>query len=150
MSGANIATTLGPEPVPVDADARQIGRILDNLINNSLTYAARPPRLKVDAVTEGGRAVVRVADNGVGMSPSERARVFQPFHRTKDPAFSKVPGAGLGLYTSRKFAEVNMGRLVLQRTEPGQGSCFALDMPLARSKPTDHGAASPGREPASP
>jgi signal transduction histidine kinase len=135
MSGANIATTLGPEPVPVDADARQIGRILDNLINNSLTYAARPPRLKLDAVTEGGRAVVRVADNGVGMSPSERARVFQPFHRTKDPAFSRVPGAGLGLYTSRKFAEVNHGRLVLQRTEPGLGSCFALDLPLARSKP---------------
>jgi len=135
MSGAKIATALGPEPVPVDADARQVGRILDNLINNSLTYAARPPRLKLDAVMAGNRAVVHVTDNGVGMSQADRDRVFQPFHRTKDPAFSSVPGAGLGLYTSRKFAEVNRGRLVLERTEPGVGSCFALDLPRAKSKP---------------
>ncbi|TMC85924.1 MAG: hypothetical protein E6J06_02465 [Chloroflexi bacterium] len=135
VSGARIATTLGPEAVPVDADARQIGRILDNLINNSLTYAARPPRLKLDAVAERGRAVVHVIDNGVGMSPLERARVFQPFHRTQDPAFSSVPGAGLGLYTSRKLAEVNQGRLSLERSEPGVGTCFALELPLAKSKP---------------
>jgi len=136
MSGAKIATSLGPDPVPVDADIRQIGRILDNLINNSLTYAARAPRLKVDAVTKGDRAFVHVTDNGVGMSQADRSRVFQPFHRTKDPAFSGVPGAGLGLYTSRKFAEANRGRLVLERTELGVGSSFALDLPLARSKPT--------------
>ena len=135
MSGATIETTLGMEPVPVDADARQIGRILDNLINNSLTYAARTPRLKLDAVKVGDRAVVHITDNGVGMSHSDRAQVFQPFHRTTDPAFSSVPGAGLGLYTSQRFAEVNRGKLVLERTEPGVGSRFALDLPLARSKP---------------
>jgi signal transduction histidine kinase len=135
LSGAQVATTLGPEPVPVEADARQIGRILDNLINNSLTYVARPPRLKLDAVANGKRAVVHVIDNGIGMSDSERARVFEPFQRTKDPAFTSIPGAGLGLYTSRKLAEVNRGTLTLERTEPGVGTSFALDLPLARSKP---------------
>ena len=135
VSGARIATTFGTGPVPVDADPRQIGRILDNLINNSLTYTVRPPRLKVDAVTEGNRAIVHVIDNGIGMSDVERARVFQPFHRTKDPAFSSVPGSGLGLYASRKLAEVNQGRLTLERSEPGVGTCFALDLPLAMSKP---------------
>ncbi len=135
VSGARIATTLGADPVPVDADARQIGRILDNLINNSLTYSVRPPRLKVDAVTEGDRAVVHVIDNGVGMSDAERDRVFQPFHRTKNPTFSSVPGAGLSLYASRKLAEVNQGRLTLQRTEPGVGTAFALELPLAKAKP---------------
>jgi signal transduction histidine kinase len=142
VSGARIATTFGTGPVPVDADARQIGRILDNLINNSLTYTVRPPRLKVDAATEGNRAVVHVIDNGIGMSDVERARVFQPFHRTKDPTFSSVPGSGLGLYASRKLAEVNQGRLTLERSEPGVGTCFVLDLPLAMSKPglPDRGA----------
>jgi len=135
VSGAHIATTLGAEPVPVDADARQIGRILDNLINNSLTYAGRPPRLRLDAAVAGDRAVVHVIDNGVGIAETERDRVFEPFYRTKDPAFSAVPGAGLGLYASRKLAEVNRGRLTLERTEPGIGSAFALELPLARSKP---------------
>jgi len=137
VSGARIATTLGLDPVPVDADPRQIGRILDNLINNSLTYTLRPPRLKVNAITEGNRAIVHVIDDGVGMSDVERARVFQPFHRTKDPAFSSIPGAGLGLYASRKLAEVNRGRLTLERSEPGLGTCFALELPLARSKPVE-------------
>jgi signal transduction histidine kinase len=135
VSGGRITAELAPEPVPVDADARQIGRILDNLINNSLTYTVRPARLKVNAAAEGDRAVIQVIDNGVGMSEAERARVFEPFRRSKDPAFSEVPGVGLGLYASRKLAEVNQGRLTVERTEPGLGSCFALDLPLARIKP---------------
>jgi signal transduction histidine kinase len=134
VSGGRITTELAAEPVPVDADPRQIGRILDNLINNSLTYTVRPARVKVNAAAEGDRAVIHVIDNGVGMSEEERARVFEPFRRSKDPAFSEVPGVGLGLYASRKLAEVNQGRLTLERTEPGVGSCFALELPLARSK----------------
>jgi len=135
MGGAQIAVSLAREPVPVHGDSRQIGRILDNLINNSLTYVARPPRLKLEALADRNRGVVRVIDNGVGMSGSERARVFQPFHRTKDPAFSGVPGVGLGLYSSRILAEANQGRLTLERTEPGVGTCFALDLPLTKLKP---------------
>ena len=135
MSGAKVSTIFAADPVAVDADARQIGRILDNLINNSLTYTVRPARLKVDLACEANRAVVRVTDNGVGMTEAERARVFLPFQRTKDPAFSSVPGAGLSLYASRKLAEANLGRLTLEQTEPGVGSSFALELPLAKSRP---------------
>jgi signal transduction histidine kinase len=134
MTGARIAVKLGPEPVPVDADAKQIGRILDNLINNSLTYASRPPRLKVDASADGDRAVVLVADNGVGLSRTDRDRVFEPFRRTKDPAFRSVPGVGLGLYASKQLAEVNQGTLTLMESEPGVGTSFALELPLSRSR----------------
>lgn len=141
VSGAKIAVSLPDEPLPVNADSRQIGRILDNLINNSLTYVARPPRLELEAVAERNRGIVRVIDNGVGMSDQERSRVFQPFHRTKDPAFSMVPGVGLGLYSSRILAEANEGRLSLERTEPGVGTCFALELPLTRLKPSRGGAA---------
>ena len=135
VSGAQIAMSQAKEAVPVRADSRQIGRILDNLINNSLTYVVRPPRVKLEAVVDRNRGVVRVTDNGVGMSASERARVFQPFYRTKDPAFSSVPGVGLGLYSSLILAEANQGRLTLERSEPGVGTSFALDLPLTRSKP---------------
>ena len=140
MSGAKIAVDLPSDPLPVNADSRQIGRILDNLINNSLTYVARPPRLRLEASVERNRAVVRVIDNGVGMSGSERSRVFQPFHRTDDPAFSTVPGVGLGLYSSRMLAEANQGRLTLEKTEPGVGTCFALDLPLTKPKPSGESA----------
>ena len=132
LNGADVAATLDSEPVEVEADARQLGRILDNLIHNGLTYAARPPRLRVSVTTGSARAVVHVTDNGVGMSESERARIFRPFHRGKDPAFGSVPGSGLGLYVSRQLAEANEGKLTLERTEVGLGTSFALDLPLAR------------------
>ena len=139
MNGADIAATLGQEPMQVEADSRQLARILDNLINNGLTYAARPPRLRVSVTTNGERAVIHVVDNGVGMSESERVRVFRPFHRGNDPAFGGVPGTGLGLYVSRQLAEANEGTLTLERTEVGLGTSFALNLPLARPEPSKVG-----------
>src|ERR1700730_9816135 len=94
---AEIATRLTADPVPVEADAGQLGRILDNLINNGLTYTVRPPRLSITVSGEGGRAVTRVADNGAGIAEDERERVFDRFHRSNEPAFRNVPGTGLGL-----------------------------------------------------
>ncbi len=135
LNGAEVVTSLGAEPVHVDADPLQLGRILDNLINNGLTYAARPPRLRVSVTMNTERAVVHVIDNGVGMSEIERARVFRPFHRGNDPAFGSVPGSGLGLYVSRLLAEANKGELTLERTEVGLGTSFALNLPLARLEP---------------
>jgi signal transduction histidine kinase len=141
MSGARILTRLGDDPVPVEADAGQVGRILDNLINNSLTYVVRAPRIALEARVEGDRAVVHVIDNGVGMSEDERSRMFQPFHRTSDPTFSEVPGVGLGLYTSRQLAEANQGTLTLLTTQPGRGTSFALELPLSKAKPSPPAAA---------
>jgi len=132
VGGGKITVNVGSAPVPVDADPQQIGRILDNLINNGLTYTVKSARLTIDASVEGSRGVVQIADNGVGIPEHERNHVFEPFFRTKDPTFSEVPGVGLGLFASRKLAEVNHGRLILERSEPGRGSTFALDLPLAK------------------
>ena len=88
MSSQDVEDDLGPVE----------GRILDNLLNNSLTYSTRSPQIKLDTVLEGKRAIVRVTDNGDGMTDPERSRAFKPFHRARNPAFSSVPGVGLGLY----------------------------------------------------
>lgn len=134
VSGAVISTELGTEPVAIRADPRHVARILDNLIHNSLTYVSRPPRVRLEVTGVQDRGVVRVIDNGVGMTAAERARAFQPFQRTKDPEFSRIPGFGLGLYASRKLAEANKGTLTVERTEHGVGSCFALALPVATTK----------------
>ena len=135
VSGAEISTAFGSAPVSVHADPRHVGRILDNLIHNSLTYVSRPPRVKIEVSGNHDRGIIRVIDNGVGMTSAERARAFQPFQRTKNPAFSGIPGFGLSLYASRKLAEVNKGTLTVERTEQGVGSCFALELPVAKVKP---------------
>jgi signal transduction histidine kinase len=125
-----IATDLPANPVPVEGDAKQLGRILDNLINNGLTYTTRPPRLSVGISSEGGRALVRVADNGAGIPVSERERVFERFHRTNDPAFRYESGTGLGLFISRQLAEGHGGSLAIESSTPGRGTVFALTLPM--------------------
>ena len=126
-----IKTAFGVDAVPVEADAAQLGLILDNLINNGLTYTTRPPRLSISVLSEGGRAIVRVVDNGVGIPASEWEHVFERFHRGNDPEFRTVPGTGLGLYISRQLADGHHGRLVIERSEVGVGTTFALDLRLA-------------------
>jgi signal transduction histidine kinase len=126
-----IATQLPADPVPIEGDAKQLGRILDNLINNGLTYATRLPRLHISVLSDGGRALVRVADNGAGIAASERERVFERFQRTNDPAFRHVSGTGLGLFISRQLAEGHGGSLAIESSTPDEGSVFVLALPVS-------------------
>lgn len=135
LLGAEIATRLTAYPVPVVADASQLGRILDNLINNGLTYTTRPPKVSISVSLEGQHGLVRVADNGAGIPASEQERVFERFHRTNDPAFRNVPGTGLGLYISRQLAEGHGGSLAIESSTPDAGTVFALALPLAPAEP---------------
>jgi len=141
LLGAEIAAGMPADPLPVEADASQLGRIFDNLINNGLTYCMRAPRLSIDVSVEGDRTVVRVADNGVGIPEGERERVFERFHRTNEPAFRNVPGTGLGLYISRQLAEAHGGSLVVESSTPGRGTVFALALPIANGTSTPISAA---------
>src|ERR1700730_15124297 len=127
---AEIATRLTADPVPVEADASQLGRILDNLINNGLSYSVRPPRLSITVSGEGDQAVARVADNGAGIPEHQQERFFDRFHRANEPAFRSVPGTGLGLYISRRLAEGHGGSLVVESSTPGAGTTVALALPL--------------------
>lgn len=131
LLGAAIDIDEAGLPLIVTADPDQLGRILDNLINNGLTYTTGRPRLSISAAAEGGQAVLRVADNGIGIEPEERERVFEQFHRSNNPAFIRVAGTGLGLYISRQLAEANGGGLAVERSSPEMGTIFALALPLA-------------------
>jgi signal transduction histidine kinase len=78
------------------------------------------------------RATVRVEDNGIGIPEDERERVFDRLYRIADPQVV-VPGIGLGLYISRQLAEGFGGTLVVESSRPGNGSVFALALPLSRT-----------------
>jgi signal transduction histidine kinase len=129
---ADISTKRAREAVLVEADKAELGRVLDNLINNSLSYSVPPARLFIDIATERKRAVVRVEDTGVGIPENQREQVFDRFYRGSSSAFVKVPGVGLGLYISRQLAERHGGSLSVESSTPGIGTVFALALPLAK------------------
>jgi signal transduction histidine kinase len=129
---ADVTLKLPTDPVPVEADANQLARVLDDLINNALTYTVRRPQLVIGLSTHSRRATVRFADNGIGIPKDERERVFDRLYRIADPRLV-VPGIGLGLYISRHFAKDFGGTLVVESSTPGTGTVFALTLPLSRT-----------------
>ena len=118
----------------VQADAAQLERVFVNLLENARRFNGGHP-VKVRARVVGGRMIVRVIDRGPGMAAAHLARAFEPFYR--DGAGDAHPGSGLGLAIVRGFVEANGGRVHVE-SMPGQGTVFAIELPLAKpsSRPT--------------
>jgi signal transduction histidine kinase len=115
------------------ADRAMLGKILDNLLNNALTYTDHPPTIRMQARPDSGQVAITVADDGIGVAAADQPRIFERFTRGTDPLTREKPGSGLGLYLSRGLAEQMGGSLQLQASQPGKGSTFVLRLPLASS-----------------
>ena len=133
LGGGGVTVERGGEHLGVVGDEGQVGNILDNLLNNAVSYARGPARVAVRCSAEGGRAVVRISDHGVGVPDGLRRSLFEPFRRGRQQGVEDVAGTGLGLYISRELAIAHGGTLVLEQSASGEGSTFTLAIPLARS-----------------
>lgn len=122
---ATVLLDAPPRTVAVAADAEQVARIVDNLIDNALTYAGDNPWVRV-SVSEGGR--LEVEDTGPGIPEASRERIFERFYRVSDPGRAPQPGTGLGLYIARELAERNGGSLELAPSRLGAGARFVLQL----------------------
>ncbi|TME20197.1 MAG: GAF domain-containing protein, partial [Chloroflexi bacterium] len=118
------------EPVAINADREQLARIIDNLVNNALTYTSGPPWVNLTVTTEGGPALI-IEDHGVGVPRDKHEKIFERFFRIDDPGLGPQPGTGLGLFISRELAERHGGSLTLEHSEVGKGSIFLLRLPAA-------------------
>lgn len=119
-----------PDNLPaVWADARQVSRVLVNLINNAITFT--PPggtvTMTMSARTEDRAVVFAVADTGPGIPPGEETRIFERFYKA-DPARGRG-GAGLGLSIARHIVEAQEGHIAA-RNRDGGGACFTFTLPI--------------------
>ena len=115
--------------VEVDADRDHVGRILDNLVNNALTYSRGTAWVRVRVRRGPQGPVVEVEDRGRGIPPAFNDRVFERFSRVDDDAYPQQPGTGLGLYISRELAARQGAQLWLDWSQVGEGSRFVLSLP---------------------
>lgn len=122
-------TELGSLP-PVKARAAQVRNILYQLLSNAAKFQKEtPPRARVTGkAREDGMAEIQVADQGIGFSPDQTERIFEPFVRLHPRHV--YSGSGVGLTLARKLAQANGGKLE-GRGAPGQGATFILELPSA-------------------
>jgi signal transduction histidine kinase len=117
----------GLPPVRADADALQ--QAILNLLTNAMKYSGQSREIGLRLRRENGHAVIEVTDRGVGIAPEEQKRIFEKFYRAPTPENRLIPGAGLGLALAEHIAAAHGGRVVV-RSAPGQGSTFAIRLPL--------------------
>jgi PAS domain S-box-containing protein len=111
---------------PAFADPDRLEQVLVNLLDNAAKYGAAPVRVRAEAAN--GLVRISVSDEGPGVAPADRPRIFEKFYRA-DPRMTRSPsGTGLGLYISRELTHRMGGRLELV-SDSGVGATFVVELP---------------------
>ncbi|MEO6785601.1 MAG: PAS domain S-box protein, partial [Chthoniobacteraceae bacterium] len=143
-SGASV--THDPMPV-LNADPAQLTQLFQNLIGNGVKFrTATRPEIHVGAQQKNGDWVFSVRDNGIGIEPKDRDRVFVIFQRLHSR--DEYPGTGIGLAICKRIVERHGGRIWVE-SEPGKVSTFFFTIPRKVAPPRESGAPSPKTDGAS-
>lgn len=117
------------DPLPtVMADQAQLTQVFQNLVANAIKFRREDetPRVHISAQQEDDRWIFSVEDNGIGVDPNQKERIFQIFQRLHTQ--EEYPGVGIGLALCRRIVERHGGRIWVE-SEPGQGSTFYFTLP---------------------
>ncbi len=113
------------EKAPAVAEFRRTLQILLNLVNNAIRYSLDGTEISIDLASEGEFALISVSDQGAGIAPDDREKIFEKFERL---GRSGDGGSGLGLYISRRLARAMGGELSVGNAAGG-GTKFTLRLP---------------------
>jgi len=113
------------ETVPAVAEFRRVLQILLNLVTNAIRYSGDGTEVTIDVAHRDNESLVSVSDQGAGIDPSDRERIFEKFERL---GRSGDGGSGLGLYISRRLARAMGGELSVDNATTG-GAKFTLRLP---------------------
>lgn len=128
-AGVSLEAEIEPGLPPARADRERLAQILRNLLANAITHSPRAGAVRVAARREGSRLEIAVSDDGPGIAPEHRERIFDRFYRV-DPSRSRATGgAGLGLAIVRQLARAQGGDARVE-SEPGRGARFIVTLPF--------------------
>jgi PAS domain S-box-containing protein len=137
----SLAVAQAPGPLPVDADAGQLGQVLTNLAVNARDAMPHGGRLMITTGRSNGDVHIEVADTGTGMAPEVQERIFDPFFTTK----AQGKGTGLGLAVVWGIVKDHGGRVEVE-SAPDAGSTFRIVLPAASHEGPAPTPAEPGAD----
>ena len=128
-----IVVDIPPDLPPVHVDAARVEVVLRNLLENALKYSPPGRPVYVRASLQGDMVAVRVEDEGPGIPPEHRERIFDRFYRVPGV---RAGGAGLGLAICKGFVEAHGGRIWVEESPQG-GAAFVFTLPVATGRLID-------------
>jgi signal transduction histidine kinase/CHASE3 domain sensor protein len=128
----------------VDGDAEQLDRVLVNLLSNAVKYTPRGGAVSLTLASDGqGRAVLTVADTGIGIPQADQASLFTRFFRASNAVEAAIPGSGLGLSIVRTIVTNHHGELSVE-SEQDHGTTVTVRIPLqGKEQPAGPAATEP-------
>ena len=129
--GHTLSVSLPSDTLRVHCDPLRLEQVLVNLLNNAAKYTPRGGRIELSGERENGHAVIRVRDDGVGISPDDLTKIFEPFFQTLHERESAAGGLGVGLTVARSFVVLHGGTLEAFSAGPGAGAEFVARLPAA-------------------
>ena len=127
-AGLSLIINCPPDLPMVNVDAEQIERVLMNLIHNSIKHTAPGGEIIVSAAITENQMMIKVSDNGEGISQQDLPRIFERFYKTDQARASG--GTGLGLAIAKHIIEAHAGKIDAD-SRPGEGATFTITLPLA-------------------
>lgn len=116
-------------PCTIETDREALSKILDNLLSNALKFTPFGKDVEFNLETDSGSAVIRVIDQGIGISDTDLPYIFERFYRTDRSRNRKSGGFGLGLTIVKELTEA-LGGTVSVASKIGEGSAFTIKLPL--------------------
>ncbi|HEV8615929.1 MAG TPA: ATP-binding protein [Methylomirabilota bacterium] len=129
--GHEVVVSLPVPPIPIDADGTRLAQAIASVLDNAAKYTASGGRIEVTGAREGGQALLRIRDTGVGIPADMLSRVFDLFTQGEVPLARSQGGLGVGLTLARTLVTMHGGSIEAASEGEGRGSEFTLRLPLA-------------------
>ncbi len=126
--GVRVVLDGRPLVLPVDPD--KLGTAVANLLTNAIRYTPPGGTIHIALHDAPGRASIALRDDGPGIAPADRERIFEPFYRGERQPADAPPGTGIGLSIVQEYVAAHGGRVALLDA-PGPGAQFRIDLPHA-------------------
>lgn len=126
----SIRLNLHLDPVIVRGESNRLIQVITNLLVNAITYSAVNTAITVRLYSEGGKGIIEVEDQGIGIEASEINRLFERFYRVDRARSRNSGGTGLGLSIVKHLIEAHNGKVSVESTV-GVGTTFKVTLPLA-------------------
>jgi PAS domain S-box-containing protein len=117
----------------IQADERKFKQVLVNLLSNASKFTPRGGKFGLQVAENGGLASFTVWDAGIGISPEDLNKLFQPFVQLDSKLSREYAGTGLGLSLAQRLAQAHHGRIEVE-SNPGLGSRFIVTLPVRRGQ----------------